>query len=111
MQELVQKFGLETFTQATEQILDHGERLARARLASLPKGTWSAEDWVDDDGVDKDTMLKIKATVTISEDEFLVDFSGSSNAVKGTGQYTYRPDHGCRSAYLQSDYYPGCTGQ
>ncbi len=83
VQELVKKFGLETFTRATAQILDHGERLARARLATLPKGSWSAEDWVDDDGIDKDTMLKIKATVTISEDELLVDFSGSSDAVKG----------------------------
>ena len=83
VQELVKKFGLETFTQATAQILDHGERLARARLAALPKGSWSAEDWVDDDGIDKETMLKIKATVTISEDELLVDFSGSSAAVKG----------------------------
>ncbi len=83
VQELVKKFGLETFTQATAQILDHGERLARARLSALPKGSWSAEDWVDDDGIDKDTMLKIKATVTISEDELLVDFSGSSAAVKG----------------------------
>ena len=38
---------------------------------------------MDDDGIDKETMLKIKATVTISEDELLVDFSGSSAAVKG----------------------------
>ena len=83
VQELVKKFGLETFTQATAQILDHGERLARVRLSALPKGSWSAEDWVDDDGIDKDTMLKIKATVTISEDELLIDFSGSSPAVKG----------------------------
>ena len=83
VQELVKKFGLETFTQATEHILDHGERLARARLATLPKGTWSAEDWVDDDGIDKDTMLKIKATVTISDEEMVVDFTGSSAAVKG----------------------------
>ncbi len=83
VQELVKKFGLDTFTQATEHILDHGERLARARLATLPKGTWTAEDWVDDDGIDKDTMLKIKATVTISDDEMLVDFTGSSAAVKG----------------------------
>jgi len=81
--ELVEKFGPDTFTQAIDQILDHGERLARARLATLPKGTWSAEDWVDDDGIDTDTMVKIKATVTISDDEMLVDFAGSSPATKG----------------------------
>ncbi len=81
--ELVEKFGPDTFTQAVDQILDHGERLARARLAMLPHGTWSAEDWVDDDGIDTDTMVKIKATVTISDDEMLVDFAGSSPATKG----------------------------
>ncbi len=83
VEELVKKFGLETFIQATEDILDHGERLARNRLATLPKGTWTAEDWVDDDGVDKDTMLKIKATVSITDEEMLIDFAGSSPEAKG----------------------------
>lgn len=83
VKELVEKFGLETYEQATAEILDHGERLARARLAALPKGTWSAEDWVDDDGIDRDTLVKIKATVTISDQEMVVDFSGSSPATRG----------------------------
>ena len=81
--ELVEKFGPDTFSQALDQILDHGERLARARLASLPTGTWSAEDWVDDDGVDTDTMVKIKATVSISDTQLVVDFTGSSPATSG----------------------------
>ena len=81
--ELVGKFGLETYEHAISEILDHGERLARARLATLPKGTWSAEDWVDDDGIDKNMLVKIKATVTISDSEMVVDFSGSSPATRG----------------------------
>ncbi len=56
VQELVEKFGLDTFEEAVEEILDHGERISRARLAELPKGTWSAEDWVDDDGIDTDLL-------------------------------------------------------
>jgi N-methylhydantoinase B len=83
VKELVEKFGLDTFEAAVEQILDHGERIARARLATLPKGTWSAEDWVDDDGIDRDSKVKIKATVTITAEEMVVDFSGSSPATKG----------------------------
>ena len=81
--ELIEKFGLETYEYAISEVLEHGERLARARLAALPKGTWSAEDWVDDDGVDKDTLVKIKATVTIADSEMVVDFSGSSPATRG----------------------------
>jgi len=81
--DLVDKFGLETFREAVEEILDHGERLSRARLAQLPKGTWSAEDYADDDGIDKDTMLKLKCTVTITDDEFIVDWTGSNPATRG----------------------------
>lgn len=83
VQELVEKFGPEAYEEAVAEILDHGERLARARLSALPKGTWSAEDWVDDDGIDRETMVKIKATVTITDEEMLVDFSGSSPATRG----------------------------
>ena len=81
--ELVDKFGLMVYREATELILDHGERLARARLAALPKGTWPAEDWIDDDGIDKDQLVKIKATVTVTGAELIVDFTGSADAVKG----------------------------
>ena len=77
VKELVEKFGVDTYEQAIEEILDHGERVARARLAELPKGSWTAEDWLDDDGVEKDTMLKLKATVTITDEEMIVDWTGS----------------------------------
>ena len=81
--ELVERFGVAQFREAVEAILDHGERLSRARLAELPKGTWSAEDWVDDDGIDHDTMLKMNCVVTVTDDEFIVDWSGSQPATRG----------------------------
>jgi N-methylhydantoinase B len=81
--DLVDRFGLETYREAVEAILDHGERISRARLAELPKGTWTAEDFADDDGIDKDTMLKMKCTVTVTDDEFIIDWSGSHPATRG----------------------------
>ncbi|PJF39713.1 MAG: hydantoinase B/oxoprolinase family protein [Chloroflexi bacterium] len=81
--ELVGKFGVDTFKDAVEEILDHGERIARARLAELPKGTWTAEDYVDDDGIDKETMLKLKVTVTITDDEMIIDWTGSHPPTRG----------------------------
>lgn len=83
VEELIDRFGLDIYLQAIEEILDHGERIARARLAELPKGTWSAEDWVDDDGIDKDKMVKINATVTVTDDEMLIDFTGTDPQAKG----------------------------
>lgn len=81
--ELVEKFGVEAFEEAIEEILDHGERIARARLAELPNGSWSAEDWVDDDGINLDTMVKIKVTVTVTKEEMVIDFTGSDPQTQG----------------------------
>ncbi len=75
--EMAERFGLDTLLEAIEEILDHGERISRARLAQLPKGTWTAEDFADDDGIDRETMLKLKCTITITDDEFIVDWTGS----------------------------------
>ena len=38
VQELVARFGVDTYREAVTEILDHGERLARAGLAKLPQG-------------------------------------------------------------------------
>lgn len=83
VQELVARFGVDAYREAIEEILNHGERITRARLAELPKGTWTAEDYADDDGIDKDTMLKLKVTVTITDDEMIIDWTGSHPATRG----------------------------
>ena len=81
--ELVDRFGLDAYHEAVEEILNHGERLSRARLKELPKGTWTAEEYADDDGIDLDTKLLLKCTVTITDDEFIVDWTGSHPATRG----------------------------
>jgi N-methylhydantoinase B len=83
VEELIEKFGPDTFDAAVEAILDHGERLTRARLANLPKGTWTAVDYVDDDGINTDTLVKIQVTVTVDDDGVVIDFTGSDPATDG----------------------------
>ncbi|NKF22603.1 hydantoinase B/oxoprolinase family protein [Solimonas marina] len=80
--EIHEKFGAEKFGEATQQILKHGEAISRAALAKLPRGTWSAEDLVDDDGI-TDTPVPIKVTVTIDDDGMHCDFTASSGATRG----------------------------
>ncbi|MFI1094037.1 hydantoinase B/oxoprolinase family protein [Streptomyces sp. NPDC020917] len=82
-QELAAQHGTDVLVAAMESINDHGERLARLALAQLPRGTWSATDIVDSDGVDTDREILLKATVTITEDEFVVDWTGSERDVRG----------------------------
>jgi N-methylhydantoinase B len=83
VEEIVERFGEEAFLEAGKEIQDHGERLALAGLKELPKGTWSAEDFVDDDGIDMDRLVKMACTVTISDEEMVVDWTASDDQVAG----------------------------
>ncbi|MFE9888402.1 hydantoinase B/oxoprolinase family protein [Streptomyces scopuliridis] len=82
-QELAAKHSADVLVAAMRSINDHGERLARLALAQLPRGSWSATDIVDSDGVDTDREILLKATVTVTEDEFVVDWTGSERDVRG----------------------------
>ncbi|WP_427870969.1 hydantoinase B/oxoprolinase family protein [Leucobacter luti] len=82
-QELAERYGIETLTEAMQTINEHGERLARLALEKLPKGTWTAVDYVDDDGINKDQLVKLQCTVTVSDEEMVVDWTGSAENVEG----------------------------
>jgi N-methylhydantoinase B len=82
-QEIATKYGAETLTSAMNDINLHGEKLARLALSKLPKGTWSAVDYVDDDGINKDELVKLKCTVTVTDEEMVVDWTGSAENVEG----------------------------
>jgi N-methylhydantoinase B len=82
--ELIRRYGLATFEAACEAALDGTERLMRQAIAALPDGTWTAETIIDgfsdsDDPARRD--LPIRATVTVSGDELLVDLTGTAPQV------------------------------
>ena len=80
--DLCEKYGRDTVLIAIESLLDYGETMARQELAKLPKGTFEAEDWIDDDGIGNGPF-PVRVRVTISDDEFVADFTGSHPQVPG----------------------------
>ena len=99
LMEIVERYGLETFQQSVSAILEQGEKSARLALKALPKGCFSAEDWMDDDGL-SDRPVYVRVSVTITEDEFIADFSGSSAQVQGPINSTRtRLYSACRSIF------------
>lgn len=83
IEELYAKYGEATVEAAIERFLDVGEEQALAALKGLPKGTWEAENWMDNDGVDLDRLVRVHVAVTIDDDGMIVDFSGSDGRVRG----------------------------
>ncbi|NUH85127.1 hydantoinase B/oxoprolinase family protein [Bacillus firmus] len=88
VKELCEKHGKELFLSSVNYLLDHGEQLARQELSKLPKGTFNAEGFIDDDGFGNGPF-KIKVKVTITDDKFVADFRGSHPQVPGPVNCSY----------------------
>jgi N-methylhydantoinase B len=71
---------------AAKELLAYSERLMRAFLAKAPAGSWRAQDFLDDDGVN-DQPIKIAVDIRSEpksrEKMVTVDFSGSDPQAEG----------------------------
>ncbi|WP_133469841.1 hydantoinase B/oxoprolinase family protein [Paraglaciecola marina] len=67
---LAKKYGVDALDFAIADYIELAEKISRNALAKLPAGTYQANE-VTDDGLD------IKATVTITPEEFIVDLTGN----------------------------------
>ncbi|MAQ55652.1 MAG: methylhydantoinase [Rhodospirillales bacterium] len=100
IEELYHKYGEKTVEAAIDHFLDVGEEQARKALSNLPRGTWEAENWMDNDGVDLDKLVRVHVKVTIDEKGMKFDFSGSSDRVRGPINLAFGMTHSvCRIVF------------
>ncbi len=83
IEELFEKHGAEAMQAAMDWAMDYSEQLMRAEIERIPDGTYTFEDFLDNDGIDKDRPVKIHVKVTIQGSDLTADFSGSDPQVKG----------------------------
>jgi N-methylhydantoinase B len=79
---LLDEYGDETITAAFAVLSSRAEALMRANIAALPDGTYSYDDFLDNDGV-IDTPLRIALDLTIAGDRMTLDFSRSAPPCDG----------------------------
>ncbi|NNE88305.1 MAG: hydantoinase B/oxoprolinase family protein [Silicimonas sp.] len=79
---LLDEYGVPTARDALAALKDRAATMMRAQISNLPSGTISAEDWLDNDGID-DVPLKIALDMTIDGDRMVLDFTRSSRACQG----------------------------
>jgi N-methylhydantoinase B len=78
VQELFEKYGYETMLLRIDAMLDATERRIRSRIRSeLKEGTYSAVDWLDEDGV-SDARVKLAVTLTVKDGHLTLDLSDCS---------------------------------
>ncbi len=79
----VARYGWKTVEAKMKALLAYSEQMTRRLIQDLPDGTYHFSDVLDDDGIDLDPIT-LAVTVTIEDDEVMVDFGGTSPQCRGS---------------------------
>jgi len=91
LREVCGRYGVARAKRAAKELMDYSEEMMRAFLAELPKGSYSAEDFLDDDGISQ-TPVRIAVKLGLNDKRgrrglrhmAVVDFSGTDLQVEGS---------------------------
>lgn len=79
---LLDEYGDAKVAECMVELTARAAQMMRAQISNLPSGTVSAEDFLDNDGIN-DEPLKIALDLIIDGDRMVMDFSRSSPACAG----------------------------
>ena len=82
LEALLDEYGDDTVAAALAQLSARAEALMRANIAALPDGTYSYDDFLDNDGI-TDAPLRIALDLTIAGEHMRLDFSRSAPPCDG----------------------------
>jgi N-methylhydantoinase B/oxoprolinase/acetone carboxylase alpha subunit len=86
--ELLERYGADFLTAATDQLLDYSERWMRAEIREIPNGVYRASDCMEDDGV-VDQPVWIRLKLVVQDDEIIADWTDSDPQAKGPINATF----------------------
>ncbi|MAL01456.1 MAG: 5-oxoprolinase [Alcaligenaceae bacterium] len=81
--ELVSRYGKDEVLASIETIMEHTDTAARASAAKIPDGTYTAESFMDDDGVNEGVPIPIRVKVVVKGGQVTIDLSDVSRQVSG----------------------------
>ncbi len=85
VRELVEKYGSERVQGNVAGLLDHSEELMKAELENFAEGEFSAEDFLDSDGItDEPVKIAVSIRTHPGEGRIELDFTGSAEQVTGS---------------------------
>jgi N-methylhydantoinase B len=88
--EICERYGLARVHRATSELQDYAEQMTRALLRSIPPGEYSAEDFLDSDGItDRPVRVAVrirvaKASRAKTQPLVTIEFAGSDPQVEGS---------------------------
>ena len=83
LKELREKYGATKTDLYLNALYSYSARLMAEALRRIPKGTYQAEDCLDDDGFSADPV-RLRVSIRIEDGKALVDFDGTAPASRGS---------------------------
>lgn len=79
---LFESYDREGLAEHVDELLSYTEKRVRAEIRRLPDGRYTAEDYLDGDGIDDEPVV-VKLAVVIEDDEITFDFTGTASQNRG----------------------------
>jgi len=101
--EMVDQYGIDIFSQCTQDLIDYTERLVRMEISTWPDGSSTFTDYLDNSGgPDSSGPVKISCTITVQGDSFTADFTGSDPQVRSAVNSTLSMTASCVALCVRS---------
>ncbi len=76
LMELMDKYGQDSLFYIVKELMDLSEKSFKSQLANFPNGEFQFEDFLDSNGI-TDDLVKIKVTITKTDNKIKVSFKGT----------------------------------
>src|SRR5213594_3250856 len=81
--ELFARHGADVVLGYIEELFTRAETLTRRQIDAIPDGTYTFTDYLDNDGIELDQLVRITVAVTVRGSSMTFDFTGTSPQVRG----------------------------
>ena len=79
---LIHKYGFDTYHEFAESIIRYSEKRMRHAISAMPDGTYTAQDFLDDDGITEEPV-KLAVSIKIAGSTMVIDFEGTHPQRRG----------------------------
>lgn len=85
---LAKEYGIDELESYIEAIFDYADQRMADEIRKMPNGEYTGETWLDSDGLGT-TDIRMRAAVTITDEDVQVDFAGSDPQAPGANNASY----------------------
>ena len=83
LKDVAESYGYNLLASIYAELLSRSESLTRQALRTLPQGTLAHVDFLDNDGIELDSRVRIEVAVTIQNGSIHFDLSGTDRQLRG----------------------------